>query len=295
MAKQLAVTGGNLSTGPLETDQQSFMVVKNLMIYILLGAGAVIMLLPFFWMISASLKPNTEVFTFPIQWIPKVIRWKNYVDIWERIDFLTYYKNTIFLTMAVTFNSLLTSSLAAYAFAKIPFPERKLLFLLYVMTMAIPFQVIMIPQFIIIKNLGLSDSLWALILLQSFSPFGVFLLRQFFMGIPNELSESARIDGLSEFGIYSKIILPLSKPALSSLAIFQFVFVWNDFLGPLIYLTSDKNKTIQLGIRKFITQYGVEYGLIMAASVCALIPVVFIFIFFQKYFIQGIITTGLKG
>ena len=189
---------------------------------------------------------------------------------------------------------LVTSSLAAYAFAKIPFPERNTMFLVYIMTMAVPFQVIMIPQFILMKNLGLSDSLWALVVLQSFSPFGVFLLRQFFMTIPDELCECARIDGLSEFGIYSRIILPLAKPALSTLAIFQFKFVWNDFLGPLIYLTSDKNKTIQLGIRKFYTQYGVEYGLIMAASVCALIPVILVYAAFQKYFIQGIATTGLR-
>src|SRR5690554_6309414 len=174
-------------------------MLKNLLIYIFLTAGALIMLLPFFWMLSASVKQNIEVFTFPIQWIPEVIRWQNYVEIWNKINFVTYYKNTLFLSAIVTFASLLTSSLAAYAFAKISFPERKTLFLLYVMTMAIPFQVIMIPQFIIIKNIGLSDSLWALVLLQSFSPFGVFLLRQFFLSIPNALSESARIDGLNEF------------------------------------------------------------------------------------------------
>jgi multiple sugar transport system permease protein len=265
------------------------------LLYIILLLGIVIVILPFLWMLSASLKSNNEVFAFPIQWVPKVIRWVNYREIWQKIDFLTYYKNTAGLTIMVTGGSLFTSSLAAYAFAKIPFRERKTLFLLYVMTLAVPFQVIMIPQFIIMKNLGLSDSLWALVLIQSFSPLGVFLLRQFFMGIPEELSESARIDGLNEFGIYARVIMPLAKPALSSLAILQFTFVWNDFLGPLIYLTSDRNKTIQLGIQKFITQYGVEYGLVMAASVCALIPVVVIYIFFQRYFIQGIATTGLKG
>lgn len=269
--------------------------LKTFLLYFLLTIGIMIVILPFIWMLSASLKSSNDVFNFPIEWIPKVIRWENFVDIWNRIDFLTYYKNTVWLTLVVTFNSLLTSSLAAYAFAKIRFPERKFLFILYVLTMAVPFQVIMIPQFIIMKNIGLNDSLWALVLIQSFSPFGVFMLRQFYMSIPNELSESARIDGLTEIGIYRKIILPLSKPALSSLAIFQFVWVWNDFLGPLIYLTSDKNKTIQLGIRKFQTQFGVEYGLIMAASVCALIPVIAMYILFQKYFIQGIATTGLKG
>lgn len=152
----------------------------------------------------------------------------------------------------------------------------------------------LIPQFILIKNLGLSDSHWALILLQAFSPFGVFLLRQFYLTIPDELLELARIDGLGEFGIYRRIMLPLSKPALASLAILTFVFVWNDFLGPLIYLTSDRNKTIQLGIRKFITQYSTEYSLIMAASVCALVPVVVVFLLMQRFFITGIAATSLK-
>jgi len=279
----------------LRTRAKTADIVKTIAAYVLLILGAAAMIMPFLWMLSSSLKPGNQVFSYPIDWIPDNIRWKNYVEIWQKIDFLTYYKNTTWLTLVVTFNSLLTSSLAAYAFAKIQFPERKALFLIYVLTMAVPFQVIMIPQFILMKNLGLSDSLWALVVLQSFSPFGVFLLRQFFMTIPDELSECARIDGLSEFGIYYRIILPLAKPALSTLGIFQFKFVWNDFLGPLIYLTSDKNKTIQLGIRKFYTQYGVEYGLIMAASVCALIPVVIMYIAFQKYFIQGIATTGLKG
>jgi multiple sugar transport system permease protein len=289
LAKQLAVSGriGSKYNEPGPSQQ--------IIIYLLLLAGAGIMILPFLWMLSASLKSNNEVFAFPIQWIPKVIHWENYNEIWQRIHFLTYYKNTIWLTMMVTFNSLFTSSLAAYAFAKISFPERKVMFLFYVLTMAVPFQAFMIPQFIVMKNLGLSDSLWALVLIQSFSPFCVFVLRQFFMGIPEELSESARIDGLNEFGIYSRVIMPLAKPALSSLAILQFTFAWNDFLGPLIYLTSDKNLTIQLGIRKFLTQYGTEYGLVMAASVCALIPVIIIFMIFQNYFIQGIATTGLKG
>lgn len=274
----------------------SFGSISGMMgVYLILGVGVLVSLLPFVWMLSASFKMSNAVFQFPIDWIPQVVRWQNYVDIWKQIDFLTFYKNTIFLTLVVTFNALLTSSLAAYAFAKIDFPERKLFFIIYTLTMAVPFQVMMIPQFILMKNLGLNDSLWALILLQSFSPFGVFLLRQFYMGIPDELLEAARIDGLGEFRIYSQIILPLSKPALSTLGIFMFVFVWNDFLGPLIYLTSDANKTIQLGIRKFITQYGVEYGLIMAASVCALLPLVVIYVFFQRYLIQGIATTGLKG
>lgn len=253
------------------------------------------MIFPFIWMISASLKTDLEVFEYPIRWIPESPQWQNYIDIWQRINFLIYYKNTLFLTVMVTGLSLLTSSLAAYAFSKIEFPERNTLFLLYIGTIAVPFQVIMIPQFIMMKNIGLSDSLWALVLIQSFSPFGVFLLRQFFMSIPNELCEAARIDGLNDLGIFSKIVLPLAKPALAALAIFQFVFVWNDYLGPLIYLSSDGKKTIQLGITKFLAQYSAEYALIMAASVVALVPVIIVFVFAQKYFIEGIAMSGIKS
>lgn len=253
------------------------------------------MVLPFLWMLSASLKSEKDVFSFPIQWITDAPVWRNYIVIWEKIDFATYYMNTIKLTVVITILQLITCSLAAYAFAKIDFPEQKVLFLGYLATMMVPFQVVMIPQFIIMKNLHLTDTHMALILLQAFSPFGVFLLRQYYLNIPNELLEAARIDGMGEFKIYSKIMVPLAKPALASLSIFTFVFVWNDFLGPLIYLNTDKNKTIQLGIRKFITEYTSEYSLIMAASVCALIPVLIIFLLAQKYFIEGVAMTGMKG
>lgn len=197
--------------------------------------------------------------------------------------------------MVITFLQLLTSSFAAYAFAKIKFAGRDILFISYIGTIAVPWQVYMVPQFIMMKKIGLSDTLLSLILLQAFSAFGVFLLRQSYLGIPEELSESARIDGLSEYGIYLKIILPLSKSALATLCIFTFVNTWNDFIGPLIYLSSTKIKTIQLGLRMFISQYGAEYSLIMAGAVCSIIPIVIVFLFTQKYFIEGIATTGLKG
>ncbi len=251
-----------------------------LLIPILLSSA--IMLLPFAWMLSASLKTNVEVFKFPIEWIPKNPQWRNYVTIWSKIDFGRFLQ-------------LATCSLAAYAFAKIDFPERNALFVAYIATLIVPFQVIMIPQFILFRRLGLVNRHLALILLQAFSPFGVFLMRQFYLSVPNELVEAARIDGLSEFGIYRKIMLPLSKPALASLTIFTFVFVWNDFLGPLIYLHSGHLRTIQLGIRMFISQYTAEYALIMAASVCSLIPVVIVFLACQRYFVEGITLTGLKG
>lgn len=268
---------------------------KSFFYYLPLIASSFLMLLPFLWMLSSSLKTDIEVFQFPIQWIPAKPRWSNYVEIWSKVRFALYYFNTIKITVIITALQLITCSLAAYAFAKIEFPERNALFIAYIGTMIIPFQVIMVPQFILLRNIGLINTHLALILLQAFSPFGVFLMRQFYLSIPNELLEAARIDGLGEFGIYMRIMLPLSKPALASLTIFTFVFVWNDFLGPLIYLNSSNLRTIQLGIRMFVTQYSADYAMIMTASVCSLIPVIIVFLVCQKFFVEGISLTGLKG
>ena len=264
-------------------------------LYIALALLACLALLPFVWMISSSLKLDKDVFRYPIEWIPSVRHWENYALIWQRVPLTTYFKNTAFVTLAVTFMQLLTSSFAAYAFAKLRFPGRDALFLCYIGTIAVPWQVYMLPQFIMMRGIGLYDTPWALIVLQSFSAFGVFLMRQFYLGIPNELNEAARIDGLSEYGIWARIILPLATPALATLTIFTFVNTWNDFMGPLIYLATDANKTIQVGLRRFIQQYTSDYHLIMAASLCSLVPVTIVFLFLQRYFIEGISTTGLKG
>lgn len=269
--------------------------IGKLGLYLLLIFSSGIMLIPFFWMLSASLKTEVQVFEYPIRWIPENPQWMNYVEIWKKIDFLVYYLNTVKLSIIIVLVQLLTSSMAGYAFAKVEFPERNTLFLGYLATMMVPFQVLMIPQYIIFSKLNLVDSHWSLILAGAFSPFGVFLMRQFYLNIPNELSEAARIDGMNEFNIYTKIILPLSKPALASLTIFTFVATWNDFLAPLIYLNSTAKKTIQLGIRQFLTQYSAEYHLIMAASVCSVIPVLILFMGAQKFFVEGIALSGIKG
>jgi multiple sugar transport system permease protein len=263
--------------------------------YVFLIALAALMLLPFFWMLSASLKLDKDVFGFPIEWIPAVPQWSNYVKIWTQIPFLTFFANTAKLTVIITFLQLLTSSLAGYAFAKLQFKGRDFVFLAYIASIAIPWQAYMVPQFIMMRRLNLFDTHLALILLQAFSAFGVFLMRQFFISIPNELIEAARIDGLSEYGIYFRIMLPLSKPALATLTIFTSVFVWNDFMGPLIYLNTESLKTIQLGLRLFIQQYSANYALIMAASLVSLIPVVVLFLAFQRFFVEGIASTGVKG
>ena len=253
------------------------------------------MLAPFVWMLSASVKLDKDVFAFPIQWIPENPRWENYVEIWTKIPLGLFVMNTFKLTIIVTILQLLTSSFAAYAFAKLKFPYKNALFLAYIATIAMPWQVYMVPQFIMMRGFGLTNTLTALVCLQAFTAFGVFLMRQFYMSIPDELCEAARIDGMSEYGIWWRIMLPLSMPAISTLTIFTFVTTWNDFLGPLIYLTKTEVKTIQIGIRMFISQYTQEYGLIMAASVVSLIPVLIVFLALQRFFVEGIASTGLKG
>ena len=214
--------------------------------------------------------------------------------IWTKIPLLTFVKNTAFLTIIVTILQVLTSSFAAYAFAKLNFKGKNVLFLGYIATIAVPWQAYMVPQFMMMSSWHLNNTHLAIMCLQAFSAFGVFLMKQFYEGVPTELCEAARIDGLSEYGIWWHIMLPLSLPALSTLTIFTFVNTWNDFLGPLIYLTKTELKTIQIGLRMFITQYSAEYGLIMAASVVALAPAVLVFLSGQDYLEQGIVSTAVK-
>lgn len=270
-------------------------LIFKILIYVMLIALAMLMLIPFLWMLSASLQLNKDVFKYPFEWIPSKPVWQNYIDIWTKIPLATFVFNTTKLTVIITLLQLFTSSFAAYAFSKLDFKFKDVLFLAYIATIAIPWQVYMVPQFIMMRGLHLNDTHLALILLQAFSAFGVFLMRQFYMSIPNSLMEAARIDGYSEYKIYANIMLPLSKPALSTLTIFTFVGVWNDFMGPLIYLNSEKLKTIQVGLRMFISQYSAEYSLIMAASLISLIPVLIIFIALQRFFVEGIAATGVKG
>jgi multiple sugar transport system permease protein len=260
---------------------------------LLLAAAA--LLLPFYWMVVSSLKTNNDVFTIPIKWVPDDFVWRNYVDIWQRSDMTTWLGNTLLLSVVVTTLQVLTGSFAAYGFARIRFPGRNLLFLAYIGTIAVPWQSYMIPQFILMSKLQLSNTLWSIVAIQAFGAFGVFLMKQFYETIPEELSESARVDGLTEFGIYRRIMLPLSRPALASLALITFVTTWNDYLGPLIYLRSPDLRTIQLGLNTFVSQYNAEYALIMTGSVLSVLPVAVIFLLGQRYFVEGIATTGLKG
>ena len=271
-------------------------IALKTLVYIILLIMAALMIIPFLWMLSASIKTDAEVFRMnPFVWIPKNPRWSNYSEIWTKIPFGRFVGNTVFLTIIVTCLQLLTSSFAAYAFAKLEFKHKNILFMGYLSTIAMPWQVYMVPQFIMMRKMGLNDKLLAIRCLQAFSAFGVFMMKQFYEGIPSSLCEAARIDGMSEYKIYTNIMIPLSKPALSTLTIFTFVNTWNDYLGPLIYLKSQEKKTIQLGLKMFIGQYSSDYGLIMAGSVLSLIPVIIVFLILQKYFVEGVASTGIKG
>lgn len=263
--------------------------------YLALVVAAAAVLLPFYWMVLSSLKENNDVFTIPVKWVPDVFVWQNYVDIWAKSDMTTWLKNTLVLSVAVTFLQVFTGSFAAYGFSKVRFPGRDLLFLVYIGTIAVPWQSYMIPQFILMSKLHLSNTLWSIIALQAFGAFGVFLMKQFFESVPEELSEAARIDGLSEYGIYRRIMLPLSVPAIASLTLLTFTNVWNDYLGPLIYLRSPDLWTIQIGLRTFISQYNADYALIMTGSVLSVLPIAIIFLLGQRYFVEGIATSGMKG
>ena len=267
----------------------------NVIIYGVLAVLVLALMVPFIWMVSSSLKENNQVLTVPIQWIPAEFVWSNYTDIWTRIPMMGYLQNSLYLAVIITCLQVLTGSLAAYGFSKVRFPGRDVLFLAYIGTIAVPWQAYMVPQYIMMQQLGLTNSFNALILLQAFSAFGVFLMRQYYMTIPDELCEAARIDGLSEYGIWARVILPLSKPALASLALLTFVNAWNDYMGPFIYLTSNRLWTVQLGLRSFVGQFDAEFAMIMTGSVISIVPILVIFLIGQRYFIQGIATSGMKG
>ncbi|MFI9582634.1 carbohydrate ABC transporter permease [Streptomyces sp. NPDC052236] len=264
-------------------------------LYTSLVVLAAVILLPFAWMLISSVKADSDVFTVPIEWIPTSYHWDNFVDIWTDIPLATYLGNSLFLSVVITFLQVLTGSFAAYGFAKVRFPGRDVLFMGYIATIAVPWQAYMIPQYIIMQEVGLVNSHWSLILLQAFGAFGVFLMRQFYLTIPEEMSEAARLDGLSEYGIWARIILPLSKPALASLALLTFVNTWNDYMGPFIYLTDNNLWTVQLGLRSFVGQYDAQYAMIMTGSVLSVLPILVIFLFGQRYFVRGIATSGMKG
>lgn len=259
--------------------------------------GGILFIMPFLWMISASLKPELDVLAFPIEWIPKT--WnaaENYSEVWfGALPFTTYYWNTIKITLFTTLLSVVVSSMAAYGFTKIEFRGRDLVFLVILSTFMIPTQAILVPQFILYRWLGFFDSHAGLVFLGASSVLLTFLLRQFYMSVHNEIIESAKIDGANHWTIYARITLPLVKPVLATVMILRFIWTWNDYQNPLIFLRSDHLFTLQLGMTKFSDANGEFYSLMMAGAVSAILPLLIIFIIGQKQVIEGVASGSVKG
>lgn len=269
-------------------------IVRKGVIHLLLIAGAVIMVTPFLWMVTTSLKTYLESMQIPPTIWPETWRFDNFARVFESADFLRYYANTIFVTVLRTGAQLFLCSMAAYAFARLNFPFKNTLFLLILSVLMVPMQVILIPNYALLAQLGWIDTFYALIVPGMFSAFGVFLLRQFFMGIPRELDEAAIMDGCTHWGIYWRIILPNAKPALVALAIFTVLAAWNDFLWPLVMTNSADMRVLSVGIANFEGQYSTEYPLLMAAALMSTVPMLLMFLFLQKHLIAGIALGGVR-
>ncbi len=271
--------------------------VKMAFIYVALAVGMVIVILPFLWMVSTSLKTPADIFKIPTVWVPNPIVWENYPNAMTILPFGRFILNTAKITGLAVVGATLSGSLAAFAFARLRWRGRNFMFVLVLSTLMLPFQVIMIPQFILFRELEWLDTYLPLVVPAFFggSAFNIFLLRQYFMTISPELDDAAIIDGCSRFGVYWRIILPLSKAALMTVVIFIVQNRWQSFLVPLIYLFDQKKYTLALGLRLFQDQYTTEWELMMAAATVSMIPVLLVFYYGQRYFIQGVVFTGVKG
>jgi multiple sugar transport system permease protein len=268
--------------------------VSQWALFAVMAICALVIIFPFVWMVLTSLKLESEVVRYPPRLLPQQWTVENYVDIWQRAPMARFFLNSVVFAGGVTIVSLFFDSLAAYGFSRLNFPGRDVLFLFVLIALMLPFQVIFIPLYVTVQGFGLLNSFAGLIIPRATNAFGIFMLRQFFNGLPRELDDAARIDGAREFYIYSRIILPLSIPALATLAVFHFMYNWNDFLWPLLITKSTDMRTLPAGLALFMGEHVVEYGLLMAGATLALIPLFIAFLFAQRYFVQGIAFTGLK-
>jgi multiple sugar transport system permease protein len=263
-------------------------------VYSVLLVGCVVMLLPFYWTLITSVKFPAETMTYPVVWIPTKITFAHFSKAWHA-NFPIYYRNSIIVAATVVLGNVFTSSMAGFLFAKYEFRFKNALFLAVLSTMMVPFIVVLIPVYMIVAQfLHLKDTLWAMIIPALISPFGIFMMRQFVSTIPDELIQAPRIDGASDWRIFWQIILPLCKPALSALVIFHFIWIWNDFLWPLIVTDSDRSRTLPIGVALFAFQRWLQYNLTVAGSVLVVVPVVIFYFVFQRAFVEGIVLTGMK-
>lgn len=283
------------STAVVMKKKKSSAVLRRVLLYIVLILIAVIMVVPFLWMLSTSLKTQYDAVKIPPVWIPDPPQWENYVRLFTEQPMFQFMLNTIKIVFFVVLGQLFFSSLAAYSFARISFKGRNVVFFLYIATLMVPGQVTMIPTYLMFAKAGLTDNHLALILPAFFSAFGVFLLRQFFMSLPRELEEAAEIDGCNPFMTYWCIMLPLVVPAMLTLGVFTLMNTWNDYMGPLIYLSSPEKYTMTLGIAYFKGVYTTQWNLVMAGSIVSVMPILIAYLCAQKYFIEGIAFSGVKG
>jgi multiple sugar transport system permease protein len=266
------------------------------LIYLAICVGAFLFAIPFVWMLSTSVKPGFEVFKVPPVWIPSTFQWDNYWTPWSQLPFLNFYKNTATMTVVDIIATVMSSSLVAFGFSRMRFRGRSFLFILVLSTMMLPSQVTLIPLYVLWSRLQLVNTLFPLMIPSFFgSAFNIFLLRQFMLTIPVQMDDAARIDGANWWQIYTRIILPLASPALGVVAIYEFTFRWNDFLGPLIYLNDPKNFTVSLGLQLLNSQYVIDTQRIMAQTTLSIIPVLVVFFVAQRYYLQGLVITGIKG
>lgn len=270
--------------------------IQGILLHIVLIAGAFLMTMPFIWMVLSALKDISQVFLIPPRWIPHPWVFSNFKNSWLALPFGKAYWNSFYINAIVVASQLLTCSMAAYAFAKIPFPFRESIFVLFLATMMIPGQVTIIPLYLMMKQIGWIDSHLSIIVPSSlFHAFGVFLLRQFIKGIPADLEEAAIVDGANRWTIYARVIVPLVRPALSALGIFTFLGMWNNFFGPLIFINSPEKFTVPLMLNLFRGMYITDWTLMMAGCSIAVIPVLIVYVIGQRYIIEGVTLTGIKG
>jgi len=270
--------------------------IRTFAVYATLTVVGMLFILPFIWMVSTSVKPNNQIFVYPPKWIPDIILWSNYSKAMTSVPFFLYFRNTVFISGMTILGTLVSCSLVAYGFSRVRWIGRDKVFLVVLATMMLPSATTLVPLYIIFRKLGWMGTFNPLIVPPFFgTAFFIFLLRQFFMSIPMELSDAARIDGASELGILWRIILPLSKPALASVALFSFLWSWSDFFGPLIFLTDEHLYTISLGLLQFQSRYDTAWGQVMAASTVFTLPVLLLFFLAQRQFIEGVTLTGIKG
>lgn len=277
----------------MKKNERAAAIVRTIVVSLI----AVLFVVPLVWMVLSSLKTAPEVFARPFRWLPAKAQWQNYATVWmnEEASMLRAFANTLYIALFSIVGQMLISSLAAYSFAKINFKGKQIVFMLFLSSMMVPSQLTIIPRFMLFKTIGLYNNLWAIILPAFFGATSIFMLRQFYMGLPNDLIEAAKIDGAGHLRIFLRIMLPLTKAALMSLIILTFISSWNEYMAPLIFLVKKELYTVSQNIQWYMLDEFKEHNLTMAAATSAIVPVVILFIVGQKYFVEGIATSGVKG